>query len=154
MQRKVRIHVNGKAHEAEVPVNLSLLDFLRNNLDLKGVKEGCGVGDCGACTVLLEGKPINSCITMAVEVDERQITTIEGLCQNEEMARLQEAFLAHGAVQCGFCSPGMILSAQGLLAENPHPTEEEIRRALAGNLCRCTGYQRIIEAVQEVADQK
>ena len=154
MEKKIRIHVNKETHEVVVPVNLSLLDFLRDNLNLKGVKEGCGVGDCGACTVLLDGQPINSCITMVVEVNERQITTIEGLCQDQEMAQLQKAFISHGAIQCGFCSPGMILSAQGLLNENPHPTEEEIRRALAGNLCRCTGYQRIVEAVQSVADQQ
>jgi len=153
MEKQIRIYVNGKLNEANVPVNLTLLEYLRNYLDLKGVKEGCSVGDCGACTVLLDGVPVNSCITMAVEVDGRQITTIEGLCAEESMSLLQKAFIDHGAVQCGFCSPGMILNAHGLLAENPHPTEEEIKRALAGNLCRCTGYQKIIEAVKWVAEQ-
>lgn len=151
MTRTVVLTVNDLEHREALPVNLSLLEYLRENLGLKGVKEGCGVGDCGACTVLLDGTPVNACLTLAVEVDGRRVTTIEGLCEDGRMSKLQQAFIEHGAVQCGYCSPGMILTAQGLLMENPNPGEPDVRRALAGNLCRCTGYESIVAAILNVA---
>lgn len=154
MEKEVVIIVNEQEHRETLPVNMTLLEFLRDKLGLKGVKEGCGVGDCGACTVLLDGKPVNSCLTLAVEVDGRHVATIEGLCRDGEMSELQKAFIEHGAVQCGFCSPGMIMTSQGLLEENPDPTESEVRRAIAGNLCRCTGYERIVEAILDVAGKR
>ena len=151
MTRAVVLTVNDLKHRETLPVELTLLGYLRDHLGLKGAKEGCGAGDCGACTVLLEGKPVNACLTLAVEADGCEVTTIEGLCRDGRMSELQQAFIEHGAVQCGFCSPGMILTAQGLLAENPSPSEAEVRRALAGNLCRCTGYHSIVDAVLDVA---
>ncbi|MCG6535976.1 MAG: (2Fe-2S)-binding protein, partial [Syntrophales bacterium LBB04] len=117
-------------------------------------KDGCGAGDCGACTVLLNGRPVNACLTLAVEADGCRVLTIEGLCKDGRMTELQQAFIDHAAVQCGFCTPGMILTAQGLLAENPHPTASDVRRALAGNLCRCTGYESIVTAVLDVARKR
>lgn len=154
MEKTVAITVNGQEYKETITCDLTLLEFLRENLDLKGVKEGCGVGDCGACTVILDGKPINSCLTLAVEVEGCEVITIEGLCEKGEMSELQKSFLDHGAVQCGFCSPGMILTSQGLLEENPDPTEAEVRKAIAGNLCRCTGYDRIVKAVLAVANKR
>ena len=154
MTRRVVLTVNDLKHREILPVDLTLLRYLRENLGLKGVKEGCGTGDCGACTVLLDGKPINACLTLAVEADGCEVTTIEGLCKDGRMSELQQAFIEHGAVQCGFCSPGMILTSQGLLAENPNPTEPDVRRALAGNLCRCTGYDSIVAAVLDVASKR
>lgn len=150
--RKIKLQVNNSIYEDVVPVDLRLADYLRDWLNLKSVKEGCGAGDCGACTVLLEGKAVVSCIIMAVEVDGSSIVTLEGLATEGKMSDLQEAFLAKGAVQCGFCTPGMIMTAAGLLAENPQPTAAEVKRAMAGNLCRCTGYQKIIEAVLYTAE--
>ena len=154
MTRTVVLTINDLEHRETLPVHLSLLEYLRENLGLRGVKEGCGTGDCGACTVLLDGKPTNACLTLAVEADGRQVTTIEGLCKDGCMSDLQEAFIEHGAVQCGYCSPGMIITAQGLLAENLNPAEPDVRRALAGNLCRCTGYESIVTAVLNVADKR
>lgn len=154
MERKIRLELNGKTFEGDISVHLTLLEFLREKMGLKGIKEGCGSGDCGACTVLLNGFPVNSCLVLAVETDGQSVTTIEGLCQDEKMSEMQQAFVAHGAVQCGYCSPGMVMTAEGLLAENPDPTKEEVKRALAGNLCRCTGYQRIIKAVLDVAQER
>ena len=154
MEKAVVIFVNGREYQETLPVNLTLLEYLRENLGLTGVKEGCGVGDCGACTVLLDGKPVNSCLMLAVEADGCHVTTVEGLCKDGNMSELQLAFLNHGAVQCGFCSPGMIMTCQGLLDENPNPNEIEVRRAIAGNLCRCTGYERIVEAVLDVARKR
>jgi aerobic carbon-monoxide dehydrogenase small subunit len=154
MTRTVLLTVNDLEHRETLPVDLTLLAYLRENLGLKGVKEGCGVGDCGACTVLLDGMPVNACLVLAVEVDGCKITTIEGLCKDGRMTELQQAFIEHGAVQCGYCSPGMILTSQGLLAENPNPTESDVRRALAGNLCRCTGYNSIVAAVLDVAGKR
>ena len=154
MERQVVLIINDQEYQETLPTNLTLLEYLRENLGLKGVKEGCGAGDCGACTVLLNGKPVNACLTLAVEVDGKSVTTIEGLCRDGNMTELQQSFLAHGAVQCGFCSPGMLMTTQGLLAENSAPTETEVRRAIAGNLCRCTGYECIVEAVMEVAEKR
>jgi carbon-monoxide dehydrogenase small subunit len=148
MKHAIKIAVNGEDYELLVKPNELLIDLLRNRLDLTGTKEGCGTGDCGGCTVLVDGKPLNSCLTLAVEVDGKNILTIEGLAQGGELHPLQKAFVDEGAVQCGFCTPGMILSAKALLDENPHPSEEEIKRGIAGNFCRCTGYKKIINAIQ------
>ena len=148
MKHAIKIAVNGEDYELLVKPNELLIDLLRNRLDLTGTKEGCGTGDCGGCTVLVDGKPLNSCLTLAVEVDRKNILTIEGLAQGGELHPLQKAFVDEGAVQCGFCTPGMILSAKALLDENPHPSEEEIKRGIAGNFCRCTGYKKIIKAIQ------
>jgi len=154
MKKAVTLIINGEEYKETLPANMTLLEYLRDNLNLKGAKEGCGVGDCGACTVLLNGKPVNSCLTLAVEADGCEVVTIEGLCRDDQMSEIQQAFLEHGAVQCGFCSPGMIMTAQGLLAEKSNPTEVEVRRAIAGNLCRCTGYERIVEAILSVAKRR
>lgn len=140
--------VNGENYELEVNPNALLIDVLRDQLDLTGTKEGCGTGDCGACTVLVDGKAINSCLTLAIEVDGKEILTIEGMAHGRELHPIQEAFVDEGAVQCGFCTPGMILSAEALLHEKPHPSEDEIKRGIVGNLCRCTGYKKIIQAIQ------
>ena len=147
MKQIIRLKVNGEDCEALVKPNTTLLDFIRNGLGLTGTKKGCDEGDCGACTVLLNGKPVNSCLVLALEANGKEVLTIEGLGQEGKLDPLQRAFIDKGAVQCGFCSPGMILSAKALLAENPKPTEDEVRSAIAGNLCRCTGYAKIVEAV-------
>ena len=143
----VTLTVNGDEYSVLVKPNMTLLDLLREELDLTGTKKSCELGDCGACTVLLDGQPVNSCLVLAVEADGHAITTIEGVEQNGVLDRVQEEFINHGAIQCGFCSPGMILSAKALLTRNPHPTELEVREAIAGNLCRCTGYVKIVEAI-------
>ena len=148
MRLKIQLKVNGMAYEKEVEPRRTLLELIREDLELTGTKEGCGLGECGTCTVLLDGKPIKSCITLAVQANGREVTTIEGVeAPDGTLHPLQQAFIDHGAIQCGFCTPGMVLSAKALLAENPHPTEMEVRTAIAGNLCRCTGYQKIVEAI-------
>ena len=147
----VRLRVNGSERSAEVKANVTLLELLRDRFGLMGTKVGCETGDCGACTVLLEGEPVNSCLLLAVEVDGGSITTIEGLEREGRLDAVQEAFLRHGAVQCGYCSPGMILAGRALLDRNPHPTAEEVREAISGNLCRCTGYVKIVEAIMAAA---
>jgi aerobic carbon-monoxide dehydrogenase small subunit len=149
--RKITLFVNGQEHSLEVEEHKTLLRVLRDQLRLTGTKEGCGTGECGACTVLLNRKAVNACLVLAVEAEGQQITTIEGLGMPGNLHPLQASFVEHGAVQCGFCTPGMVLAAQALLDENPHPSEEEIRLALAGNLCRCTGYAKIVKAIQAVA---
>lgn len=146
------MHVNGKARHVTARADAFLIDVLRNQLALTGTKNGCGMGECGACTVLLDGEPIFSCLTLAIEAQGRAITTIEGLAKGDQLDPLQRAFVEHGGVQCGFCTPGMILAARALLNENPHPTEADVRRALSGNLCRCTGYTKIVEAVLAAAE--
>ena len=151
MKQRVSFKVNGDIYEVEVEPRESLLDVLREKLSLTGTKKGCNTGDCGACTVILEGKPVNSCLVLAVEAEGKEVLTIEGVAQGGKLHPLQEAFIQYGAVQCGYCTPGMILSAKALLDENPHPSEEEIKRAISGNLCRCTGYVKIIEAIQMAA---
>lgn len=143
--------VNGAPVSREVPDDMTLLHFLREELRLTGTKEGCGEGDCGACTVLVDGASVNSCLFLALLAEGREILTIEGIAQDGALTDIQEAFIRHGAIQCGFCSPGMILSVERLLSRCPHPSEQEIRRGMSGNLCRCTGYQQMVEAVQEVA---
>jgi len=150
-EQRLQLLVNGRTHEVLAHPGERLLDVLRDRLGLTGVKEGCGTGQCGACTVLLDGRAVASCLMLVADAVGHEITTIEGLAPPGRLHPLQQAFLKHGAVQCGFCTPGMILSAKALLDQNPKPTEQEIRHALAGNLCRCTGYRKIIEAVQAVA---
>ena len=147
----ITLTVNGSRERLDVPSNMTLLQMLRERLALTGTKNGCEAGECGACTVLVDGEPVNSCMMLAVEADGCQVRTVEGLLQGDRLSPLQEAFVEHNAVQCGFCTPGMLISAHALLARNPHPTEAEIKEALVGNLCRCTGYVRIIEAVQAAA---
>jgi carbon-monoxide dehydrogenase small subunit len=148
---EVGLTVNGTLYEVSVQPWESLLEVIRDRLGLTGTKEGCGLGECGACTVIMDGKTVNSCLVLAVEADGKEITTIEGLADGEKLHPIQEAFIAHGGLQCGFCTPGMIMSAKALLDENPDPSEEEIRRAIAGNLCRCTGYTKIIESISSAA---
>lgn len=143
----ITLNVNGDSYTKVVKANTLLVNVLRDELDLTGTKKGCELGDCGSCTILLDGKPVNSCVILAVEADGRDVVTIEGLAQNEKLDKLQEAFVNNAAVQCGYCTPGMILSAKALLNRNPHPTEREVREAIAGNLCRCTGYVNIVKAV-------
>jgi len=154
MKVKVHLKVNGSAYETEVEPRRTLLELIREDLELTGTKEGCGLGECGTCTVLLDGRPIKSCITLAVQANRHEVTTVEGLEKSDgTLHPLQRAFIDHGAIQCGFCTPGMILSAKALLDENPRPTELEVRQAIAGNLCRCTGYQKIVEAILSVASK-
>lgn len=143
----IALTVNGDMHTLLVKGNATLTNTLRDQLNLTGTKRGCELGDCGSCTVLLDGKPVNSCMILAVEADGREIITIEGVASNGKLDAIQESMLNHGAVQCGYCTPGMVLSAKALLTRNPHPTETEVREAIAGNLCRCTGYVHIVEAV-------
>ena len=143
--------VNGDEIETAVTPNSTLLDVLRNELGLTGVKEGCSEGVCGACTVLMNGRPVRSCLTLALEAEGAEILTIEGLPSGGELHPLQQAFIDRGAIQCGFCTPGMVLSAKALLERNPTPTDEEIKTALAGNFCRCTGYKKILDAVRSAA---
>ncbi len=151
---EIKTTVNGKVYTVDVPANWSLADFLKKNLGLIGVKLGCEAGECGACTVLVNGEPMNSCLILGVEADGKEIETIEGLSRNGELHPLQDAFIKYSAIQCGFCTPGMILSAKALLDKNPNPTEVEIRTALAGNICRCTGYVKPMEAIMSVAKKK
>ena len=151
MERDIVLKVNGDQCKLRVPVKRLLVDLLREDLGLTGTKIGCGVGECGACTVLIDGKAVCSCMTLAVEVDGAEITTIEGFAQKGKLHPLQESFVSHGAAQCGFCTPGMILAAKALLDDNPNPSDAEIKQALAGNFCRCTGYASIFRAVKSVS---
>jgi len=152
--RLITLNVNGEEHSVIVDDRDTLLHVLRKRFLLTGTKEACGTGECGACTVLLDGKPVLACLTLAVAAQERSITTIEGLAQEGKLTPLQQAFIEYGAVQCGFCSPGMILSATSLLEERPRAGRAEIQKALEGNLCRCTGYNKIIEAIETVRDSQ
>lgn len=147
------LKVNGEKCEIVTYPNRTLLEVLRDDLLLTGTKESCGEGACGACTVLLDGLPVRSCLLLVTEAEDREITTIEGLAKGEELDPVQESFIEHHAIQCGFCSPGMILTAHSLLNNNPAPTEEEIRLAISGNVCRCTGYAKIVEAIQALSDR-
>lgn len=152
MSHPMTITVNNRPYQLEVEGQTTLLELLRDRLNLTGAREGCGEGECGACTVLLDGAPVASCLVLALQADGREVVTIEGLCQDGQLDPLQTAFLEHGAVQCGYCTPGMVMSAKGLLNGNPSPSESDIKRAIAGNLCRCTGYVKIVEAIASVAD--
>ena len=150
---EIRLTVNGRIERATVAASMTLLELLREPLHLTGTKEGCGIGECGACTVLLDGAPVTACLVLAVEADGREVRTIEGEARDGELSGLQKAFIDAGAVQCGFCTPGMILSARALLERNPNPTDDEIVEAIAGNLCRCTGYEAILQAVRLAAER-
>ena len=149
----LKFKVNGENVSIKADDSLRLVDILRENLGLTGTKEGCGVGECGACTVIMNGNAVNSCLVIASQVQSAEIETVENLEQDEVLSNLQQAFLENGAVQCGFCTPGMLMSAKALLNKNPHPTTDEIKTALEGNLCRCTGYIPIMKSVKAVIDQ-
>ena len=150
MRQKIRLIVNGDNYEVSVKANETLLDVIRNRLKLTGTKNGCDVGDCGCCTVLIDGVPVSSCLVLAVDARDKEITTIEGLSKGRELHPIQKAFVESGAVQCGFCTPAMILTVKSLVDKNPHPSRDEIRDAISGNLCRCTGYMKIVDAIESV----
>lgn len=154
MKQLIQLRVNGELHEVIVEPWRTLLEVIRDDIGLTGAKEACSTGECGACTVLLDGKPVNSCLLLAVEARGKDVLTIEGLSQGTRLHPLQDAFIRHGAIQCGFCTPGMLLSAKALLDNNPQPNEKEVREAIAGNLCRCTGYNKIVEAILEAAQSQ
>ncbi len=149
----IKLTVNGRSKELEIHAGISALELIRDILKLKGTKQGCGIGECGACTILVDGKAINSCLMFAAQLDGREIKTVEGLETPEGLDPIQDAFLENHAVQCGFCTPGMLMSTKALLDENPNPSHEEISKAIAGNLCRCTGYQQIFASIENAARQ-
>jgi carbon-monoxide dehydrogenase small subunit len=153
-KKEIDLNVNGETFTILVSPQKTLLEVLREDLDLTGTKEGCSEGECGVCTVLLDGVPVRSCLLLAVDVRGRHVTTVEGLAQGEKLHPIQNAFIEQGAIQCGFCTPGMILSAKALLDSTSSPSEDEIRVAISGNLCRCTGYQKIVKAIQSAARAK
>ena len=151
MEHKIKFYVNDEQVSLTVPSYYTALRVLREQLDLTGAKEGCGAGECGACTVIINGNPVNACLVLAPELDGCRITTVEGLSKNGKLSPLQEKFIEHAALQCGYCTPGFLMTATALLEENPKPTREEIAEGISGNLCRCTGYKRIIDAIEDVA---
>lgn len=151
---QIEFKVNGTSYKLEIDPGKRLLDMLREDLGLTGTKEGCGEGECGACTVIMDGNAVNSCLVMAPQARDKEILTVEGLEKDGGLDALQEAFIRNGAIQCGYCTPGMLMSCKALLMRNPHPTDEEVRIAIAGNLCRCTGYTKIVAAVKEVSENK
>lgn len=153
---KLSLHftLNGQPRKLEIPAGTTVLELLRNFLKLRGTKEGCGIGECGACTIQIDGKAVNSCLMLAAQLDGREVWTVEGLCVSGDLHPIQEAFLKNHAVQCGFCTPGLLMSTKALLEENPDPDREAIVKAVAGNLCRCTGYQQILSAIEEAAGQR
>ena len=154
MKKLIRFTLNGHEVSAEVESHRMLLEVLRNTFHLTGTKEGCGQGECGACTVLVDGLSVDSCLYPAFEVEGKSVTTIEGLVEEgSTLHPIQEAFVEHGGIQCGFCTPGMIMSTKALLDENPHPTDDEIKRGISGNLCRCTGYVQIVESIRKAAEK-
>jgi len=154
MKKLISLKINGKDHELAVSPNQTLADVIRYEIGLTGTKKGCEVGECGACTVIMDGRPVNSCLVLAVQANGRTILTIEGMETDKGLHPVQEAFVDKGAIQCGYCTSGMILSAKALLDRNSHPDESEIRMAISGNLCRCTGYQKIVEAIESVSEYK
>jgi carbon-monoxide dehydrogenase small subunit len=147
MKQVVTLTVNGESCQALAEPRHTLLELLRDGLGLTGTKEGCGDGNCGACTVLLDGRPVNSCLVLALEAQGREVVTVEGLARDGALHPLQQALIDHGAIQCGFCTPGLVMAAYALLRDNPHPGEQEVRMAIAGNLCRCTGYDKVVRAI-------
>jgi len=151
MKQLMKFDINGEIYEDEIDTRRTLLEALRENFGLMGTKKGCNEGECGACTVLLDGKPVASCLVLAGEAQGKTIETVEGLSQDGELHPLQQAFIEHGSFQCGFCTPGMLMAAKGLLNENREPSEQDVRRAIAGNLCRCTGYNKIVEAILDAS---
>jgi len=152
MDIAIKFILNGKSVEVEVPAHWTLLRLLREKLGLTGTKEGCGIGECGACTVLMDGMPVNACLVLAPKVEGRKVETVEGLGSRESLHPLQKSFIDHGAIQCGFCTPGILMSSKALLGKKSNPTIEEIKEAISGNLCRCTGYQQIIEAIEALTE--
>ena len=154
MKQRIRVTINRRLYEEDVEPRILLSHFLRENIGLTGTHIGCVVGECGACSVLLDGKVVKSCLHFAVQADGREVTTIEGLAKNGELSPIQEAFVKHYAFQCGYCTPGMVMTSHALLQANPDPSEGEIRKALAGNLCMCTGYVQIVEAVKDAAEKQ
>jgi carbon-monoxide dehydrogenase small subunit len=154
MKKIISLTVNGVVREVAVEPRRTLLELLRDDLGLTGAKNGCGIGDCGACTVLVDGVATFSCLTLAIQAEGCLVETVEGLAENGKLNRLQQAFVDHGAIQCGYCTPGMLMTATELLRRNPHPTEKQIRTAISGNLCRCTGYQKIVEAIQAASQEE
>lgn len=153
MKKSINLTINGNEYKMSVSPNQTLVDLLRYDLGLTGTKKGCEMGDCGSCTVIMDGKPVNSCLVLAVQANGRDIVTIEGLETDEGLHPLQESFIDHGAIQCGFCTSGMILSGKALLDRNQNPDEAHIRIAISGNLCRCTGYQKIVEAIKGASEK-
>ena len=153
MKQLISLKVNDRQYEVAVYVNRTLADLIRYDLGLTGTKKGCEMGECGSCTVILDGKPVNSCLVLAVQAREREVLTVEGLETENGLHPLQAAFVEKGAIQCGFCTSGMLLSSKSLLEKNPNPSENEIRTAISGNLCRCTGYQKIVEAIQQAGKE-
>jgi carbon-monoxide dehydrogenase small subunit len=153
MEKLIKMTVNGKKYEITVQPNQTLVKVLREALGLTGTKVGCEIGDCGTCTVIMDGKAVNACLVLAVQADRREILTIEGLARDEALHPLQESFIMEGAIQCGFCTPGMIMSAQALLKENPDPDEAQIREGISGVLCRCTGYSKIVQAIKSTSQK-
>jgi carbon-monoxide dehydrogenase small subunit len=147
----IKLNVNGKDYDLEIEEDLRLIDLLRDRLGFTGTKEGCGEGECGACTVILEGKTVNSCLLLAIQAHGKEITTIEGIGKEDDLHPIQESFLENGAVQCGYCIPGMVLSAKALLDKNKNPTRKDIREAISGNLCRCTGYEKIVDSIEKAS---
>lgn len=152
MKRLIELNVNGELYEVAIQQHRTLAEVLREELDLIGTKEACNQGDCGSCTVILDGKTVTACLTLAVEADGRDVRTIEGISDGGELNPVQKAFVEYGAIQCGFCTPGMVMSATALLEENPNPTEDEVRMGIAGNICRCTGYTKIVEAILALSE--
>jgi len=153
MKIPMSLQVNGEMYQVNVSIKKTLLDVLREDLALTGTKKGCDSGECGACTVLMDSKPVNSCLILAVDAVGKQISTIEGIGGIMELHPIQEALIAHGAIQCGYCTPGIVMTAKALLDSNPHPTETEVREGIAGNLCRCTGYVKVVEAIMDVSSR-
>lgn len=154
MLQTIEMTVNGGVVKAKVSSHMRLLDFLREELDLTGAKEGCGKGECGACTILVDGEPVNSCLMLAVEANGREVLTVEGLNEGDLLDPIQQSIVDNSALQCGYCTPGIVMSAKGLLLRNPSPTRDEVVEAVSGNLCRCTGYARVIDAIMEAASSK
>jgi aerobic carbon-monoxide dehydrogenase small subunit len=153
MSKHISLNVNGQEYQLEVEPDELLVDALRDRLGLTGTKKGCGTGDCGACTVIMDGRPVTSCLVLAAAAEGRAIETVEGLAHGDQLHALQQSFLDYGAVQCGFCTPGLLMMAKHILDHNPHPSEDEVRAGIAGNLCRCTGYAKVVQAIMVAGER-